>query len=46
MSVWVVIGCLVSALFAWVGGFCFGWLKGEQDTERRWSDACKRSNIQ
>lgn len=33
--------CL-GGLVGWTGGYCFGWLVGTKDTERRWSDAVGR----
>lgn len=38
-----IIACLVSALVGWIGGYCYGWTKGENDTERRWADAVGRA---
>ncbi len=43
MTWWIAV-CLVSALFGWVGGYCYGFLMGERDTERRWADAVGRAH--
>lgn len=29
---------LVGGLFGWGGGYCYGWLVGTEETERRWAD--------
>lgn len=39
MIVYLAIAFCGGGLIGWVGGWCYGWLMGVKDTERRWSDA-------
>lgn len=40
---WIALAFCFGGLFGWVGGYCYGWLTGTKDTERRWSDAVGRA---
>lgn len=43
MMAWIGVAFCLGGLFGWVGGYCYGWLMGEKDTERRWSEAVGRA---
>jgi membrane protein DedA with SNARE-associated domain len=43
---WVAVAFSVGGLVGWTGGYCCGWLLGEKDTERRWSEAVGRARQQ
>lgn len=40
---WWLVSLMVMGLVGWVGGYCYGWLMGVKETERRWSDAVGRT---
>lgn len=42
-NTWLMVGGLMLALIGWVGGYCFGFLMGVKDTERRWTEAVDRA---
>lgn len=44
MTLYVLMAFCVGGLFGWCGGYCYGWLMGEKDTERRWSVAVGRAH--
>lgn len=37
---------VAGGLLGWVGGYCYGYLMGVKETERRWSDAVGRAGHQ
>jgi hypothetical protein len=42
VSIWLAVAFCGGGLAGWIGGYCYGWLMGTKDTERRWSDAVTR----
>lgn len=44
MNTWGAIALIGAGLIGWVGGYCYGWLMGTKDTERRWSEAVARKH--
>ena len=44
LTPWLGIAFCGGGLIGWVGGYCYGWLMGTKDTERRWSEAVGRAD--
>ena len=42
-AVWLGVSFLVGGLIGWFGGYAFGWLVGQKDTDRRWANAADRA---